>query len=105
MPNTYNGIAGPWEVRDIVVRTAWDSGLGHNLICKAPYYGDHGEMKYWRSTSRLIAAAPDLLDACQSALQYIDGMNDILDDTDGGRAMAADLQVVIEKATGADDDG
>lgn len=102
---------GPWKVkrqfihgREIVPRIVCapdddrQCGWIADLI-GAPYLGHHSTL----ANARLIAAAPDLLEACKAALAVLDGS--AKDDVEPGAPSGAAMNLIaaaIEKATGPD---
>ena len=62
---------GPWKVVPVGVRTHWSDIVGSDGQIVAQAMNIHGAMREL-ANARLIAAAPDLLDACKGMLLQID---------------------------------
>jgi hypothetical protein len=108
---------GPWYARDEVcvgptvvhsqgcfeIVDDEDRNRAHVLCTRFPWPDRADEM---RANARLIAAAPDLLDALEDALEFIEDCSDVSDGPDGeqvpNRAMqlAGPIRAVIAKARG-----
>lgn len=102
-------IAGPWVCRmqfgEWYVRQdpANFAGMGYQHVCsvaasrKGTYYGD-----LFAATARLIASAPDMLEALQEADEALDRYEDITNSGAPNAAMNARMMVraAIAKATG-----
>ncbi len=53
---------GNWYVRDFDLDVISDADIKGNIVCKAPEeYED--SMAFWETNARLIAAAPEMLEA------------------------------------------
>ncbi len=70
---------GPWELtKDGISIQAYPPPADVIRICLAPDYTFHGpDNPRWRANARLIAAAPDLLAACEAVEEWWlrEGMN------------------------------
>lgn len=84
---------GPWEVHDGLV---WSKKYG--AICDPlSEVGNNRTQPEARANARLIAAAPDLLAACESMLHYFDAPNESLCANDAYKA-ADQARAAIAKA-------
>ena len=92
-PWVATGIGGPWEQRLSIRAAGWG--------CVA-HVGVNPSLPHWdlpqRSNARLIAAAPELLEACQAAWNCIAELSP----TQARVEVAQLLQAAIEKAEGAE---
>jgi hypothetical protein len=102
---------GPWEVRqDFYIATCEPGSWSHAEVKSSPGVPPD-RIDEHKANARLIAAAPDLLAACRSALAYISicvepscDEGDVLEDGsihDGSTAEGNLLRDAITKATGA----
>ena len=86
---------GPWTIRDNQDVMADEEG---RLIaqCHAGYREERG------ANARLIAAAPDLLAACQRAIDHLVNIRGPLGSQDGGRLLSSIslLGIAMSRATG-----
>lgn len=91
--NDDEGLAGDlcdqWIIRDL-------STDNHDIIAVVPKTGDeaHDHLVTWPN-ARLIAAAPELLEACKTAKKFLEP-----DLVEPGRTVFWNLVSVISKATG-----
>jgi hypothetical protein len=58
---------GIWLVGEEEVYT--DANIVGNIICDKPDFAD--SQNYWQANANLIAAAPDLLEACEDAIGIV----------------------------------
>lgn len=91
---------GPWEA---VFNDSGDHGT-HYIVCESGVIGywhghkSHHTDNFWRiseADARLIAAAPELLEACIKAREWLDGWA-------SADPYIGVLETAIAKATGAD---
>ena len=90
---------GPWEIIEKKVYRPWKSEIeirGQDNIFIADIGIGYVEAK---ANARLIAAAPDLLEACEFAYQNLSPKGNIRKDYDGHLAIAT-LTRAIQKAKG-----
>ena len=82
---------GPWYIH----RQALADIYADSLI--ASVYGSLDSLEQGEANARLIAAAPELLEACKAAIAHLDTIFVYYDAND---AIAAQLQSAITKAEG-----
>lgn len=99
-----NYAPGPWVVQGIEVL----ANHAGESVRVATVHGDHesnwnGSRKIAaiRANARLIAAAPELLDACRCALADLEGIAGDLPGDHPAYLTIKELRAAIEKATGA----
>ena len=98
MPNERTDFShnpGPWRVEESIGGEGWissdDPGDGGDIVCNSPYTDEEKSLKRWEANARLIAAAPDLLEALQR----------VADDYEAAGVQVADwIRAAIAKATG-----
>lgn len=95
---------GPWEIRRPAHITwngptgAFEIYAGDKLICQRPWAeGNPQAIKEHEANASLIAAAPDLLDACEEAIALIEGWDSGATEADVRRVMGL-LNTAIAKA-------
>ena len=88
---------GPWESLDTCVRVNrpgdWDH---HIIICEVSRFLTGGKPE-----ARLIAAAPDLLEALKEAILQIEYLHEKFSPTGSGEAVLAKAKTAIARAGGA----
>ena len=63
---------GPWQIGPSQLgNISCVLKAGHGHICDRPY-GNGDGAKSWNANARLIAAAPDMLAACEQALERLE---------------------------------
>lgn len=98
----FKGTPGPWSTgSDEDAHIVYDAALGYVADCGS----DDGDAEAERANARLIAAAPDLLAACKSAVVYAAlGCANSMKSTKKGRSEAGkvleQLHTAIAKAEG-----
>ena len=95
-PGPWYVVGLPWDNGGCVVANADDPHCGE-LICttddRAWYDHTDEDEERWRADARLIAAAPDLLAACEAALLWLEAWSE-------GDESAEILRSAIAKAKG-----
>jgi hypothetical protein len=90
---------GPWRIDDKTGAVVADYPTGHDGLDNLEYYGGHlvCESIRWGDNRKIIASAPELLDAVKCALGYLTGNMDGSMDLGDPVEM---LRAAIAKATG-----
>lgn len=100
---------GPWKLHPDYPNQVFDSHADapnvrynlNNLICDCATLGDPDKSKAQIANARLIAAAPELLQACKMALSLIGTDAESANGCPRPEELAIDLRAVIAKAEGA----
>lgn len=96
MKYEFKGTKGEWVITDNEnPDERWiytENGEVGDIVCCPPDYDAEASLKLWGANSRLIIAAPELLQACIMALQTVSDNGH----TDGGTAET--LRAAIHKA-------
>ena len=99
---------GPWQYHPaplILAFEVFDSSGPHRdgsmYVAGIGHTRTPGEAE---ANARLIAAAPDLLDACKRALHLVEENNEEIVQMSGSFGLLSDLQAAIAKATSPTDE-
>jgi len=105
-----NFTPGPWKVRTLDGSLGSIDGAGDVMVAQAQEVNvadRNAGSPQRKANTRLIAAAPELLDRLRDALEFIEDQEDVNDGPDGqpvaNRAMqlAESIRTTLSKATGS----
>lgn len=91
---------GPWHVSDPNDHKNADIGISDGVFVLADMTNDIAENGYdQKANAKVMAAAPDLYEALQEVVQWIDGWSPSFCDDEEWQATADKIEAALSKAT------